>query len=377
LLGEFLTVWGLQIFLAASLLLVLALTQRPGILVIRRMRLTIRHNRRLRRMDALTALLVHRWPWASRLSGWTAVVLVALAAWWAGQGNWVLALAVTLLAISVALLVQSRMSRGRRFVLALVFTSFLLFAGIELVYLKDHLDGGDAWRMNTLFKFYFQVWVLLGIALGASLPELLRVVERWRRGWRTIWMLAFGLLLFAAALYPALGTPARVADRMPGERPGVGTLDGMAFMQVGTYYWPDENSPIQLRGDYAAIRWLQENIPGTPVIAEAPVWYYRDFGGRVSSYTGLPTLYNETHQEEQRYGWQAKPRQQMAHELYRTLETEPTLDILHQTQTEYIYLGPLERTLYPHAERKFDGLVSNGQLSVVYQNELTRVYHVE
>ena len=44
--------------------------------------------------------------------------------------------------------------------------SFLLLAGVELIYLKDHLDGGGAWRMNTLFKFYLQV--LAVDASGAS-----------------------------------------------------------------------------------------------------------------------------------------------------------------------------------------------------------------
>ena len=76
---------------------------------------------------------------------------------------------------------------------------------------------------------------------------------------------------------------------------------------MGRYTWPDENHPIDLWGDYEAIRWLQENVPGTPVLAEAPIGYYREFGVRVSSFTGLPTLVG-MHESEQRYGWQVGPR---------------------------------------------------------------------
>jgi uncharacterized membrane protein len=274
-------------------------------------------------------------------------------------------------------MVQGRMPDQRRFVLALVFTGFLILVGVELFYLKDHLAGDQVgwWRMNTLFKFYLQVWVMLGVAVGASLPEIWEAVQGWQLPWRGLWSAAFGILLVAASLFLLLGTPARVADRFPGQRPPTGTLDGMAFMQVGTYNWPDESNPILLQGDYEAIRWLQENVVGTPAIAEAPVGYYREFGGRVCSYTGLPSLYNDQHEREQRYGWQNARRSRLVDEFFVTTDLLRTVEIAHELGVGYIYIGPLERTLYPRVD-KFDQLVASGDLTIAYHNRQVTIYQV-
>jgi uncharacterized membrane protein len=262
-------------------------------------------------------------------------------------------------------------------VLALVFTSFLLLVGVELFYLKDHLDGDQLgwWRMNTLFKFYLQVWILLGVALGASLPEIWQAVEHWWWGWRWAWTAALGLLLVAVSIFVFVGTPARVVDRFPGERPPIGTLDGMAFMTVGTYTWPTDDDPIHLRGDYDAIRWLLDNVPGTPVLAEAPIGYYREFGVRVSSYTGLPTL-KGMHESEQRWGEDVGRRHGQANEFFSTMALDRTMSLADELGIEYIYVGPLERTEYSNAEAKFEQLLARDLISVVYENEQVTIYRV-
>ena len=48
-------------------------------------------------------------------------------------------------------------------------------------------------------------------------------------------------------------------------------------------------TPIELRWDAEAIRWLQDNARGTPVVLEAHGDQYR-WNGRISVYTGLPTV---------------------------------------------------------------------------------------
>ena len=174
-----------------------------------------------------------------------------------------------------------------------------------------------------------------------------------------------------------MGTPARVLDRFPGERPRIGTLDGIAFMAVGTYTWPDESNPIQLRDDHDAIRWLQDNVQGTPVLAEASVGYYREFGGRVSSYTGLPAVYNDQHQREQRYGWQTAQRSYLVGDFFTTPDPRRTLEIARDLAIEYVYIGPLERTQHPNAAAKFDRLAKDKLISIVYQNSQVTIYRVD
>jgi YYY domain-containing protein len=376
-LGQFLTVWGFFLFVSITLLLALLGVQRSRWALVRVLRILLRHLTRLPRVDELYAMLVREVKMGLRLAAWAAVLLFALAVWWAWRGYWVLALMVPLLALSTTLLVQPRLPEGRRFVLALISTAFLLLVGVELFYLRDHLDGDQAgwWRMNTLFKFYLQVWIMLGVAVGVSLPEIWRLVTRWPAGWRGVWKTALALLLVAASLYVPLGTPARVMDRFPGERPAIGTLDGMAFMTVGVYTWPNENNPIHLWGDYEAIRWLQENVRGTPVLAEAPIGYYREFGVRVASYTGLPTLLG-MHESEQRYNNQIDRRGILARDLFSTADLDRTMDVTRELRVEYVYIGPLERVEYPNASAKFQQLELRGELAIVYQNELVTILRV-
>jgi uncharacterized membrane protein len=146
-------------------------------------------------------------------------------------------------------------------------------------------------------------------------------------------------------------------------------------MTVGSYTWPDDQNRIVLASDYQAIRWLQDNVRGTPVLAEAPIGYYREFGGRVSSYTGLPALYNEQHEREQRYGWQNARRSREVDVFFMSVDLEETMQIARELGVEYVYIGPLERTIYPRTQ-KFDDLVVRGEMAVAYQNDQVTIYQV-
>jgi uncharacterized membrane protein len=150
----------------------------------------------------------------------------------------------------------------------------------------------------------------------------------------------------------------------------------MAFMTVGSYTWPDENNRIELKHDYEAIQWLQENLTGTPVIAEANLPYYREGGLRVSSMTGFPTLLG-MHQSEQRYGEQVGERDGLTRELYNTPGMERALQIIEELHISYIYVGKLERTVYDQVGfEKFDRMMDDGTLSLVFENPEVKIFEV-
>jgi uncharacterized membrane protein len=231
--------------------------------------------------------------------------------------------------------------------------------------------------MNTVFKFYIQAWVLLSIAAAASLPRLWRKLrQRCSVHWQRAWAGVFVLLLAGSLVYPVMAIPVRVRERFPGARPPLGTLDGTAFMTVGSYTWPNPDSRIELSYDYEAIQWLLENVKGTPVILEASLAYYREGGMRVSSFTGLPTLAG-AHQREQRPMGEVISREEDTKRIYETTDVQEAVDLIEMYRIGYIYVGQLERIAYdPRGLPKFEWMTDDGVLQVVYQNPKVTIYQV-
>ena len=228
---------------------------------------------------------------------------------------------------------------------------------------------GDVGRMNTIFKFYLQAWCLMALVAAASLPYL------WQQA-RLRWTaLPVGALLVALALiYPASAIPDRAEQRLV---PGLVTLDGTAFMEQAVI--TDQDREIPLKWDLEAIRWLQDNVEGTPTVLEATIPYFR-WGARVAIHTGLPTVLGwDSHQWLQR--WEYLPmieqRKLDIQTIYETADFDLALRLLRQYDVDYIYLGDLERAYYQGPGlQKFDLMVDFG-ITEVYSNERVTIYRVE
>ena len=177
-----------------------------------------------------------------------------------------------------ALLWRRRASSESLFVSVLLFTAFLVLMGVEFVYLKDHLQGGEWRRMNTLFKFYIQVWVMLGLGAAVALPATWSFVQgRWKLVWRVLWTGQFRLIFFPAVVgFSGCRHQRVVDDRFPcvNGRPAVGHARRYGlhdcrhvYMAPGSRASPDRTC-IEPRYDDEALRWLLDNVTGTPVVAE-------------------------------------------------------------------------------------------------------------
>jgi len=126
---------------------------------------------------------------------------------------------------------------------------------------------------------------------------------------------------------------------------------------------------------------MRAHTDGTPIILEAQTDPYR-WAGRVSTYTGLPTLLGWSwHEHQQRGIALAGPvidsRQRLIKWLYSAATPGEILQTLQLYGIEYVYVGQLERALYaPAGLAHFDALAQAGKIQVVYQRGTTVIYQV-
>jgi uncharacterized membrane protein len=229
----------------------------------------------------------------------------------------------------------------------------LYAAGAALTLLVEIVVAvGDIGRMNTVFKFYLQVWEMFGVAGAGALFWLLSSAPSWRPSVRQLWAIAFGALVFSAALYPIMATIAKVRDRWEPNAPH--SLDGMAYMPYVTYH---DIGSTTLTEDADAIHWLQENVAGTPVIVEAHIPEYR-WGSRMTIYTGLPSVLGwNWHQRQQRVlegDMEVWERAWDIEDFYLTRSIEEAQAFLEEYQVSYIVVGRLERMYYESLYPCFD-----------------------
>jgi uncharacterized membrane protein len=211
---------------------------------------------------------------------------------------------------------------------------------VELIVLE-----GDIGRMNTVFKFYLQVWELFALSASVALAWVASDLDRWLPAWRRIWIVLAGVALFLAALYPLAATPTKIKDRMAEDAPH--SLNGMAFMPYATRFELYET--FALAEDYRAIRWIQEHVEGSPVIVEANVPEYR-WGSRFTIYSGLPGVLGwNWHQRQQRIvtgDERVFSRSEAITDFYLTREVGQAQEFLERYNVKYVILGRLERIYY-------------------------------
>ena len=254
------------------------------------------------------------------------------------------------------------------FVLLLIATGALLTLGPEFVYLRDNFGV----RLNTVFKFYYQAWVMFGVAGLFGLSYLwLAAKEGSRKLVPTGVTVAYTAVFLLTLLYPydAIQTrtleyrgPVESATRLPA------TLNGLAQM---ANFNPD---------DYAAVMWLRQNVAGTPTLVEAVGGQYSPQGhGRVSASTGIPTLLGWAGHEYQWRGYDT-PEPGARDPVVRNIYTAPgwensdIVNVLNQYDVAYIYVGNLERSTYG-VDGRLPGLNKfNEALEVAYQNSSVTIY---
>jgi len=221
----------------------------------------------------------------------------------------------------------------------------LLILGAEFFFIKDVFNN----RMNTVFKFYYQAWLLLSIGGGFALYYMIRLwlpQKNIPSGWRIAWGGAAALILAAGLVYPVGATWSRTEDfTLPR------TLDGLA--------WAKKTYP----GDYEAAKWLSQNAKPSDVIVEmaGSSTISGEYGptGRIAAWTGLSTVIAWPGHERQWRGGDElfKDRYGDVDQLYRTDNVVDAVNIVAKYGINYIIVGSLERQAYSQASlEKFASL---------------------
>jgi len=181
-------------------------------------------------------------------------------------------------------------------------------------------------RMNTSFKVYDLVWLLLGIVAVVLIDYLLNHRSKLSRALTGISFGAIGVGAIGAALNIGIMTTFK---RVDGPRP---TLDGLAYLQNRDY------------NEAALVTWMRANIGGTPVLLEAFGPSYREFT-RVSMNTGLPTVLGWDHHVKQR-GLDVKELERRRSDIatiFSSTDLAIVQNLIARHKIELIVVGDVER----------------------------------
>ena len=257
------------------------------------------------------------------------------------------------------------------FCLILGGASILFFS--EIFYVMDYLAWGEFQRMNTVFKFYNQVWVMWMISAAFCICYTLK---NQKEKLRKVFSVFVVILILASGVYPVLGTYTWLKgfETSP-------TLDGTAYLKHSSIRV--NGASIEPAGDYLAICWISKNIKGSPVILEAvpsnAPWdqqFDYTYYSRVSSLTGLPTVVGWVFHEHS-WGYKTditEPRINDVNLIYRTEDVELTMKKLKDYDVRYIFVGSLEQRQYP--ERGLQKFEAENFFKKVYGEKGVQVYEV-
>lgn len=294
-------------------------------------------------------------------SGWTDLLaifglfLVPLLAWWSRHlrdwlpwaltaGTLVVGLLLGMPALAFAPLAfylfqaawhtdRADEDRARTFALLLGGLGALLIVVVDVIYLRDNFDR----RFNTVFKVYYQVWLLLGVASAYAIWSLLHS-RGWRRPATLLWGAPWALLFAGSLVYPySVLAPATTPSW---EVPRV--LDGLVHSSQFT------------QGARGAAAWIAANTPADARLASAPGNSYNE-GGEVATLSGRPTLVGWWQSHENL--WRTKQpaaRDQIGARvndlftIYTSADLAVVRSLLARYKVGYVVIGPNEFKAYPN-----------------------------
>lgn len=237
-------------------------------------------------------------------------------------------------------------------VLLLIAAATLTIYGTELFYVRDVLFNN---RMNTIFRFHYQVWVFLAVAASYGLYYVSTKAPLHRFNGNIVFPVWWAAMIFITAgslFYPAAAPLNRITQKTSP------TLDGQAYLQ------PAQREYIQ---------WIKNNVPSNSVIVEA---FGKDYSeaGRVAQWTGVPTILAWPEHEKIWRGTDRdfQGRAQDIERIYRSTNVEEIKSTSLKYGAEFIFFGNLELQAYgTQPPARFASIAD-----VVFKNEAATIYRI-
>lgn len=226
----------------------------------------------------------------------------------------------------------------------------------ELVYVRDIYENGNA-RANTMFKLTYQAYIMFGMTMVYVIFRQLFVNRR--KILKAVGVIGLALLLWTCGYF------GKSVDSWFGQ-----VLDPSQYKGL--------NATAFLETDYAedvgAIRWLKENIEGSPVVLEANGDSYSEYE-RVSAMTGLPTVMGWYVHE---WLWRndvadLNAKADEIETIYTSTNAAEVQMLVEKYDISYIFVGSCEREKY--ADLNNEVLQSLGE--IVYQDSDYETYIVK
>ncbi len=242
-----------------------------------------------------------------------------------------------------------------QFILLLILAGFILVLVPEFIFLRD-LFG---YRINTIFKFYYQTWLLWSIAAAYGTITLFRSIKS-PASILVSTVLAFSM--FMALFYPVISIQSKTNNF---SRPEGRTLDGESL-------FPST--------DAEGAAWLRGAPPG--VIAEAVGGSYSSRHARMATYSGNQNVLGWDFHEIQWRGdgslvW---PRKEKVATLYCTHSWETAQIILKEFQIRYVVIGDVEYSTYQAGSDYCPNGLQDEKFSqnlvMVFQNDSLIIFEV-
>lgn len=244
----------------------------------------------------------------------------------------------------------------------------------EFVYVRDIYEK-TAPRANTMFKLTYQAYIMFGIMMAYILISFTTTrIKRCESSDSVI--ICKGLLRCPRrqaltgiiAILVLISTCGYLGNAITHwfegfpKRSAYQTLNATNYLETAI---PD---------DAAAIRWLNDNTTGQPVVLEACGDSYQDYDNRVSAMTGLPTvlgwyvhewLWRNNLEEENQ-------RKEDVQTIYASSDAEQVKTLIEKYHISYVFIGSCEYEKYGEINSGF--LASLGKVVFEQGNTMIIAY---